>query len=142
MEGGRVSYTSQNLWKGQDAGELTVDVSLCFIPQEAFFHLQGSERRQTSQSGFVQQWFCLNKRELMSFQNQSISSTLFMDGHAMATKYTKLIIATVYKALRIVYTMVQTQGFQPGIPECTPGGSQKGQQVDFAYILNILMKMF
>lgn len=41
MEGGRVSYTSRslerNVWKGQDAGKLTVDVSLCFIPQEAFF---------------------------------------------------------------------------------------------------------
>jgi len=37
MQGGVESYTSRNVWKGQDAGELTVDVSLCFIPQEAFF---------------------------------------------------------------------------------------------------------
>jgi len=47
MQGGIESYTSRNVWKGQDAGELTVDVSLCFIPQEAFFFPSVGIRTET-----------------------------------------------------------------------------------------------
>lgn len=55
----------------------------------------------------------------------------------MATKYTKLIIATVYKALRIAYTM----GFQLGVLEGIPGVRREdniGRICLYSLIINYL----